>query len=103
MTAMPHWPLYLGPNKDLTNSVQKVLSILNLLDNPQDKLQGVVHITGTNGKGSTANYIYNILRSHGFNVNLYTSPHVYECNERIVLNDSKIGDNDMYFYFEKKS
>jgi dihydrofolate synthase/folylpolyglutamate synthase len=101
MTAMPHWPLYLGPNKDLTNSVQKVLSILNLLDNPQDKLQGVIHITGTNGKGSTANYIYNILRSHNFKVNLYTSPHIYECNERIILNDSKINDKDMYFYFEK--
>jgi dihydrofolate synthase/folylpolyglutamate synthase len=101
MTAMPHWPLYLGPNKDLTNSVSKVLFILNLLDNPQDKLQGVIHITGTNGKGSTANYIYNILRSHGFNVNLYTSPHIYQCNERIVMNGGQISDENLYFYFEK--
>lgn len=101
MTAMPHWPLYLGPNKDLTSSVERVKLMLNLTNNPQAKLNGVVHITGTNGKGSTANYIANILHSHGFSVNLYTSPHIYECNERIVLNGSKISDEDLYFYFEK--
>ncbi len=101
MTAMPHWPLFLGSIKDTTNSLERVKKILNLIENPEAQLKGVVHITGTNGKGSTANYITNILKEHGFSVNLYTSPHIYECNERIVINGNKITDHEIYFYFEK--
>lgn len=89
---MPHWPLYTGPDKDITNSLGRTKLILNEFDNPQKKIKNIFHITGTKGKGSTVMYISNILRDARYNVNTYISPHIYECNERILLNGEPISD-----------
>jgi dihydrofolate synthase/folylpolyglutamate synthase len=59
--------------------IQTFLRHLGLLPLPFD----VIHIAGTNGKGSTANYVFSILTSHGINCGLYTSPHLVRFNERI--------------------
>ena len=56
--------------------------LLEFLKNPQYNLT-IIHIAGTNGKGSTAAIIYNILKKHGSKVGLYTSPHLINFNERI--------------------
>ena len=93
---IPHWPIYNGPNKDFENTIPRVKYILSKLDNPHLKLKNIIHITGTKGKGSTALYISNILRSCGYKVNTYTSPHIYECNERILLDGQKISDEKLY-------
>lgn len=58
----------------------------------------VVHITGTNGKGSTSTYIANILKAAGNKVGLFTSPYVNRFNERIKINNIDISDNDLMYY-----
>ena len=93
---IPHWPVYTGPNKDITNTILRTKYILSKLNNPHLQLKNVIHITGTKGKGSTALYISNILRASGYKVNTYTSPHIYECNERILLNGIKVSDEELY-------
>ena len=92
---IPKWPIYTGVNKTFTNSVNRSFFILDNLGNPQNKLKNVIHITGTKGKGSTALYISNILRESGYVVNTYTSPHIFECNERVLLNGVKITDEEL--------
>ena len=54
-----------------------------------------IHIAGSNGKGTTANYLANIYRAHGLKVGLYTSPYLYEVNEMISINGENISDSDI--------
>ncbi len=67
--------------------------LLERLGNPQKDLS-FIHITGTNGKGSTASLFHAILREAGLNVGLFTSPHLEVVNERIRLNNEYIADED---------
>jgi dihydrofolate synthase/folylpolyglutamate synthase len=99
MALMPHWPLYTGAFKSISNI--NVFAVLQKLGNPQNKLKGVFHIGGTNGKGSTVTYIYTILKQAGYAVNKYISPHLIECNERINLNGADISDEALFYYIEK--
>ncbi|MDC3116479.1 bifunctional folylpolyglutamate synthase/dihydrofolate synthase [Alphaproteobacteria bacterium] len=72
------------------------LSRLNLLmkkfNNPQNTLQNIIHIAGTNGKGSTAAFLKEILEHNKLSVNLYTSPHLINFNERIRINNKLISE-----------
>ena len=54
-----------------------------------------IHIAGTNGKGSTANYIASIYQKAGYKVGLYTSPELYEVNEMIKVNGVELTDNEI--------
>ncbi|MFH2092348.1 MAG: folylpolyglutamate synthase/dihydrofolate synthase family protein [Pseudomonadota bacterium] len=76
-----------------------ILNILTSLHNPQ-KNYPVVHIAGTNGKGSTATYIASILQAAGFKTGVYTSPHLVRFNERITINGQQIADEDVVKTFE---
>jgi dihydrofolate synthase / folylpolyglutamate synthase len=60
-----------------------------------------IHIAGTNGKGSTTNFVKNILKQAGFQVGIYTSPYVVKFNERIGINDTYISDEDIIVYTNK--
>ncbi|MCF6249323.1 MAG: bifunctional folylpolyglutamate synthase/dihydrofolate synthase [Desulfobacula sp.] len=71
-----------------------IQNILRLLNNPQKNFS-IVHIAGTNGKGSTATYITSILRKAGFKTGLYTSPHLVKFNERIAVNGEPISDDQV--------
>ena len=53
-----------------------------------------IHIAGSNGKGTTANYLANIYRAHGLKVGLYTSPFLDNVNEMININGQNISDED---------
>ena len=66
--------------------------LLNRCENPHNKLK-TIHIAGTNGKGSTAAMLQNILRKSGLSVGLYTSPHLVNFNERIRVNSTPISDS----------
>lgn len=77
----------------------RMKSLLFKLQNPQKDLK-YLHIAGTNGKGSTSNFIYNILKEKGYKVGLYTSPHLVKYNERIIINDEMISDDDFIRLFK---
>jgi len=67
---------------------------LEKLGNPHKKLR-FIHITGTNGKGSTCAFIADSLQLAGKKVGLFTSPHLVEFNERIQVNRENISDNEL--------
>jgi dihydrofolate synthase / folylpolyglutamate synthase len=71
--------------------LSRVKQLLSALSNPQEGLQ-VIHIAGTNGKGSVAAVLEAILRQAGFRVGLYSSPHLVHFNERIQINREPISD-----------
>ena len=66
-----------------------ITELLSRLENPQNSYKTIL-IAGTNGKGSTAAMISSILSSAGYKVGLYTSPHLVDVRERIVVNGKKI-------------
>ena len=80
--------------------LDRIKSILNILGNPQEKIK-IIHIAGTNGKGSVSAIIANILKCSGYKTGLYTSPHLVEYTERIKINDEQISQKDFAKYIEK--
>lgn len=80
-------------------SLEAMQKFAGLLGNPQDSLN-IIHIAGSNGKGSTSAFCEAILRAHGLNVGLFTSPHLIEINERIQINRKNISDSDFVRIFE---
>lgn len=74
--------------EDLTNI--KVLA--THLGNPQNELK-CIHVAGTNGKGSTSHMLASVLQEAGYNVGLYTSPHLKDFRERIKINGAEISED----------
>ncbi|WDV44755.1 bifunctional folylpolyglutamate synthase/dihydrofolate synthase [Clostridiaceae bacterium M8S5] len=72
--------------------LENITKLLELLGNPQDELK-IIHIAGTNGKGSTASYIMNILKEEGYRVGFFTSPYLETFTERIRINEKHIPEN----------
>ena len=80
--------------------LERIEFVLEKLGNPQNNMK-VIHIAGTNGKGSVASTLANILKCAGFNVGLYTSPHLVEYTERIKINNNEISKDDFAKYVSK--
>ncbi len=78
---------------------ENLASLLERLGNPQDKTR-VIHVAGTNGKGSTAKALATLLMQTGFHVGLFTSPHLVSINERIKYDNSDISEEDFVWAFE---
>lgn len=74
-------------------TIDRISRILEVLGDPQ-LAYPVIHITGTNGKGSTTQMITRLLMAHGLTVGTYTSPHLERLNERISRNAEPISDED---------
>ncbi len=68
-----------------------------MLDNPQNSFKSV-HIGGTNGKGSTLQYLNQILIESGYEVGTFTSPYIVHFNERITISNAMISDEDLLHY-----
>jgi len=78
-------------------SLDRIEGLLERLGRPQDRLAPVIHIAGTNGKGSTVAFVRAILEAAGHTANVYTSPHLVRFNERIRLGAAgggKLADDD---------
>ncbi|MGE7688035.1 bifunctional folylpolyglutamate synthase/dihydrofolate synthase [Lysinibacillus sp. NPDC097214] len=71
--------------------------VLALLNNPQDKLR-VIHLAGSNGKGSTVNALREMLQHAGYKVGAFTSPHLERVNERMTINGMQINDAQFLHY-----
>lgn len=71
--------------------LERVELLLSKLGNPQRDLK-IVHVAGTNGKGSTCSYIASYLTEKGEKVGLFTSPHIFDFRERIRVNGEKISE-----------
>ncbi len=69
-------------------SLDRIEQLLERLGRPQDRLAPVIHIAGTNGKGSSVAFLRAILEAQGHAVHVYTSPHLVRFNERIRLGSS---------------
>ena len=74
--------------------LDNMTKLLDLLGNPQDKLN-IIHMSGTNGKGSTCSFITSILKEAGYKVGLYTSPFLETFTERIRINGENIPEEDV--------
>lgn len=77
--------------------LDRISKILDLLGNPQDKLN-CVHVAGTNGKGSVCAILASILKSAGRKVGLYSSPHIFKYTERIQICGNKIPEDEFAKY-----
>ena len=73
----------------MTPGLSRIKKFLKSIDNPQNNLR-IIHIAGTNGKGSTAVFISEILKAGGYRTALYTSPHLINITERIKINGKNI-------------
>mgnify|MGYP001288736968 FL=1 len=73
-------------------SLSRLKKLLNRLGNPEENLPPIIHVAGTNGKGSTVATLAAIYRSAGYTVHIYTSPHLVSFTERIVVSGSEISE-----------
>ena len=82
------------PEHNTTNmDLDRMTLILDLFGHPEESFR-VIHITGTNGKGSTARMAEAICRAYGMRTGLYTSPHLERINERIAIDGQELSDDD---------
>ena len=81
---------------DLSN----IYEICKIIGNPQNKLK-FIHVAGTNGKGSVCNFLYNIYQKAGYKVGLFTSPHLIDFRERIVVGEKEISKEYIVDFYKQ--
>lgn len=86
-TSLHKRPIQLGLAR-----IQKALAALG---DPQQHLAPIIHVSGTNGKGSTVAFLRALLTAAGYRVHTYTSPHLIHINERIRLNNTLVTDTQL--------
>jgi dihydrofolate synthase/folylpolyglutamate synthase len=91
MIEIPFWPNFIG-EKPIDLNLHRVTDLLERLGSPEKQLKNVIHIAGTNGKGSTLAFMQAMLEEGGYSVNSYTSPHLVYFNERINIHGAPIDD-----------
>lgn len=97
---LPHWPKYIV--KDFNSDRLIILTeILEILGNPHREIKNVIHVAGTNGKGSTIAFLAKILQETGHKVNYFTSPHLIHYNECFNLNNKQIADRELNLIIEE--
>ena len=74
--------------------LQNIKTLMEKLGNPQDKLK-IIHIAGTNGKGSCTSFVNSVLVSQGYKVGMFTSPSIYNFEERIRINNKNIPEDKL--------
>ena len=74
--------------------LERMTVLMDLLGNPQDRMK-VIHVAGTNGKGSVCRYLASVLKENGYKVGLYTSPYLERFTERIEFDGKEISKEDL--------
>lgn len=80
--------------KEIDLSLDRIQNLCKKLGNPQDKIKAI-SVVGTNGKNSTIQAIYAILKEKNLKCNVYTSPHIQKINERFVFNNQELNDEEL--------
>lgn len=88
---MTNWIFNLKRFGDIKLRLKVVESLLEKIGNPHKKLK-IIHVGGTNGKGSTVSMIASTLRASGYKVGMFTKPHLTDYTERITINGRKISE-----------
>ena len=86
--------------KEIDLSLDRIKTLCKKLGNPQDKIKAI-SVVGTNGKNSTINAIFSILKEADYKCNIYTSPHILKINERFVFNNEQLSDDELAELFEE--
>ena len=86
--------------KEIDLSLDRIKTLCKKLGNPQDKIKAI-SVVGTNGKNSTINAIFSILKEANFNCNVYTSPHILRINERFIFNNKELDNEKLADLFEE--
>jgi dihydrofolate synthase/folylpolyglutamate synthase len=81
----------LSPGRDILG-LERIAALMEVLGNPHLELPPVLHVAGTNGKGSTCAFLRAILEGAGLTVHVYSSPHLVRFNERFRVAGSLIED-----------
>ncbi|MBT4888226.1 MAG: bifunctional folylpolyglutamate synthase/dihydrofolate synthase, partial [Rhodospirillales bacterium] len=81
--------------------LDRVERLLERLGHPERKLPPVIHVAGTNGKGSVIAFMRSMLEAAGYRVHVYTSPHLVRFNERITLCGEHIPETDLTALLEE--
>jgi dihydrofolate synthase/folylpolyglutamate synthase len=80
--------------KEIDLSLDRITLLCKKLGNPQDKVKAI-SVVGTNGKYSTIQAMFAILKNANYKCNIYTSPHIIKINERFIFNNNEISDDDL--------
>lgn len=75
------------------NSLDHTRAFLKRLGSPQEKMK-ILHVAGTNGKGSVCSYLASMLKAAGKRTGLFTSPHLVKINERFVIDEEEVSDEE---------
>ena len=86
--------------KEIDLSLDRIKNLCKRLGNPQDKIKAI-SIVGTNGKYSTIQAMFAILKEAGIKCNIYTSPHIKNINERFVFNNQELNDDELVNLFNE--
>ena len=86
--------------KEIDLSLDRIKNLCEKLGNPQDKIKAI-SVVGTNGKQSTINAIFSILKEAKILCNVYTSPHIQKINERFIFNNKMLSDDELIELFEE--
>ena len=86
--------------REIDLSLDRIKLLCKKLGNPQDKIKSI-SVVGTNGKQSTINAIFSILKKTNFKCNVYTSPHIQKINERFVFENKELRDDELASLFEE--
>jgi dihydrofolate synthase / folylpolyglutamate synthase len=92
LQSYQHFGIHLG--------LERIKQLLEKLDNPHQKIP-IIHIAGTNGKGSVCAYLSSVLTEAGYRVGRYTSPHLIDWTERICINQKPISATELQQYLEQ--
>ncbi len=87
-------------NFSLPAGLDRIKSVLNVLDNPQDEFKSI-HIAGTNGKGSVTTFLSSVFKEAGYKTGTFISPFIIEFRERIQINGEYISEWDLISYAER--
>ena len=86
--------------KEIDLSLDRTRNLLEKLGNPQDQIN-CISVVGTNGKFSTIQALYAILKEANYKCNIYTSPHIQKINERFVFNNKPLTDDELVNLFSE--